>query len=118
MSNKILKILIPLRRDFSCPASSLMKNNGIIFFTVQKRLVMKKAYLTLLTVLTSIILFAQEKTAQVDVDVNKTTSTTTWYTSPWVWIVGAAVFILLLVALTSGSRGSDKVVEKRTVIRD
>lgn len=96
-----------------------MKNNGIIFFTDQKRMVMKKAYLTLLTVLTSIILFAQEKTTQVDVDVNKTTSNSNWYASPWVWIVGAAVFILLLVALTSGSRDtSDRVVEKRTVIRD
>lgn len=80
---------------------------------------MKKAYLTLLSVITSIMLFAQEKTTQVDVDVNKTTSTTSWYASPWVWIVGAAVFILLLVALTSGSRGSsDKVVEKRTIIKD
>jgi hypothetical protein len=96
-----------------------MKNNGTIFFTDQKRIVMKKAYLTLLTVLTSIILFAQEKTTQVDVDVNKTTSSSNWYASPWVWIVGAAVFILLLVALTSGSRDtSDRVVEKRTVIRD
>jgi hypothetical protein len=80
---------------------------------------MKKAYLTLLTVLTSIILFAQEKTTQVDVDVNKTTSSSNWYASPWVWIVGAAVFILLLVALTSGSRDtSDRVVEKRTIIKD
>lgn len=95
-----------------------MKNNGTIFFTVQERLVMKKAYLTLMSVLTSIILFAQEKTAQVDVDVNKTTTSSNWYASPWVWIVGAAVFILLLVALTSGSRSSDRVVEKRTVIRD
>lgn len=95
------------------------ENNGIIFFTVQKRIVMKKAYLTLLSVLTSIILFAQEKTTKVDVDVNKTTSSSNWYASPWVWIVGAAVFILLLVALTSGSRDtSDRVVEKRTVIRD
>ncbi|HWI93510.1 MAG TPA: hypothetical protein VNT20_19655 [Flavisolibacter sp.] len=80
---------------------------------------MKKAYLTLLSVLTSIILFAQEKSTQVDVDVNKTTSSSNWYASPWVWIVGAAVFILLLVALTSGSRSSsDRVVEKRTVIKD
>ena len=93
--------------------------NGTIFFTDQKTVVMKKAYLTLLAVLTNILLFAQEKSTQVDVDVNKTTSTSTWYASPWVWIVGAAVFILLLVALTSGSRNSsDKVVEKRTVIRD
>jgi hypothetical protein len=96
-----------------------MKTNGTIFFTDQKSIVMKKAYLTLLTVLTSIILFAQEKTTQVDVDVNKSTSSSNWYASPWVWIVGAAVFILLLVALTSGSRDtSDRVVEKRTIIRD
>jgi len=96
-----------------------MKTNGTIFFTDQKSIVMKKAYLTLLTVLTSIILFAQEKTTQVDVDVNKSTSSSNWYASPWVWIVGAAVFILLLVALTSGRRDtSDRVVEKRTIIRD
>jgi hypothetical protein len=96
-----------------------MRNNGIIFFTDQEKIVMKKAYFTLLAVLTNIMLFAQEKTTQVDVDVNKSTSSGNWYASPWVWIVGAAVFILLLVALTSGSRGSsDRVVEKRTVIRD
>lgn len=78
---------------------------------------MKKAYLTLLAVLTNILLFAQEKSTTVDVDINKSSSN--WYASPWVWIVGAAVFILLLVALTSGSRdSSDRVVEKRTIIRD
>ncbi len=80
---------------------------------------MKKAYLTLLTVLTSIVLFAQEKSTQVDVDINKGDGGGNWYASPWVWIVGAAVFILLLVALTSGGRDrSDKIVEKRTVVRD
>ena len=80
---------------------------------------MKKAYLALMALLTNILLFAQEKTTQVDVDVNKTTSSNNWYASPWVWIVGAAVFILLLVALTSGGRDrSDRVVEKRTVVRD
>lgn len=80
---------------------------------------MKKAYLTLISVLTTIILFAQEKTTQVDVDLNKGGGVNHWYASPWVWIVGVAVFILLLVALTSGSRGSsDRVVEKRTIIKD
>jgi len=80
---------------------------------------MKKAYLTLLAVLTNIILFAQEKSTQVDVDINKGNGGGNWYASPWVWIVGAAVFILLLVALTSGGRDrSDRVVEKRTVVRD
>jgi hypothetical protein len=31
-----------------------------------------------------------------------------WYQSPWVWVVGAAIFILLLVALLS-NRGRDTV---------
>ncbi len=38
----------------------------------------------------------------------------TWYTSPWVWIVGAAAFILLLVALLS-NRGRDTVHTSDTV---
>jgi hypothetical protein len=119
LKNKLLFSLSRLCGIFFFSSKQPHENNGIIFFTDQKRIVMKKAYLTLLTVLTSIILFAQEKTTQVDVDVNKTTSSSNWYASPWVWIVGAAVFILLLVALTSGSRDtSDRVVEKRTVIRD
>jgi hypothetical protein len=79
---------------------------------------MKKAYLTLLAVLTNIILFAQEKSTQVDVDINKGNGGGNWYASPWVWIVGVAVFILLLVALTSGRDRSDRVVEKRTIVRD
>ena len=79
---------------------------------------MKKAYLTLLVVLTNIILFAQEKSTQVDVDISKGNDGGNWYASPWVWIVGVAVFILLLVALTSGRDRSDRVVEKRTIVRD
>ena len=106
-------------RDFFLRLQQPHETNGTIFLTDEKMIVMKKAYLTLMTVLTSILLFAQEKTTQVDVDLNKGDGGTNWYASPWVWIVGAAVFILLLVALTSGSRGSsDRVVEKKTVIRD
>ncbi len=78
---------------------------------------MKALYVTLLSVLTSVYLFAQEKSAEIDVDINKGEGGANWYASPWVWIVGAAVFILLLVALTSGgSRDrSDRVVIKKTV---
>ena len=83
---------------------------------------MKKAYLTLLTVLMSIVLFAQEKSTQVDVDINKGDGGGNWYASPWVWIVGAAVFILLLIALTSGGRSrttsGDRVTVTKTVERD
>ena len=83
---------------------------------------MKKAYLTLLTVLVSVVLFAQEKSTDINVDINKDSDTANWYASPWVWVVGAAVFIILLIALTSGGRrssgSSDKVTVTKTVRRD
>lgn len=47
---------------------------------------------------------AQEK---VDIDINAGKSDD-WYAAPWVWVVGAAVFILLLVAiLRGGNRRTD-----------
>jgi hypothetical protein len=67
---------------------------------------MKKAVFTFVAALFSTMLvLAQDETKKVDIDVN--TKGDNWYASPWVWIVGAAVFILLLVALTRGSRRSD-----------
>jgi hypothetical protein len=46
-----------------------------------------------------------------------------WYSNPIVWVIGAAVFILLLVALMrgGGSRGTssgDRVTYSKTVERD
>lgn len=48
-----------------------------------------------------------------------------WYMSPWVWVVGGAVFILLLVALTRGGGSSrrdsgttERVTVTKTVDRD
>jgi hypothetical protein len=47
-----------------------------------------------------------------------------WYTSPWVWLIGAAVFILLLVALLRGggdrraTRTTDRVTHEETIRRD
>jgi hypothetical protein len=60
------------------------------------------------------------KTTDVNITMNDADA---WYTQPWVWIVGAAVFILLLVALLGGSRKetvrtSDRVTVKKTVERD
>jgi hypothetical protein len=67
---------------------------------------MKKIILPLVMALFSTaIVFAQDAK---DINVNVNTKGGAWYTSPWVWVVGAAVFILLLVALTRGSgRRSD-----------
>jgi glucan phosphoethanolaminetransferase (alkaline phosphatase superfamily) len=56
-------------------------------------------------------------TKKTTVSVTTEDAGATWYTSPWVWIVGAAVFILLLVALLS-NRGTDRVRVSKTVERD
>ena len=67
---------------------------------------MKKSLLTIIAaVYSSMLLLAQDK--KVDVDINTHSSNSNWYASPWVWIVGVAVFILLLVALTRGGRRAD-----------
>ncbi|HZI52712.1 MAG TPA: hypothetical protein VFD56_03375 [Chitinophagaceae bacterium] len=51
--------------------------------------------------ITGVLAFAQEKGLDVDINVNKENE---WYKQTWVWVVGGAVFILLLVALLrSGS---------------
>jgi hypothetical protein len=44
-------------------------------------------------------------TTKVDINVNK--SNGNWYAQPWVWIVGGAVFLLLLVALMRGKSNKD-----------
>lgn len=50
--------------------------------------------------------WAQEtKKVDINLDVNKGDSN--WYQQPWVWIVGIAVFILLLVALLKGGGKKD-----------
>lgn len=58
--------------------------------------------------------------------VSVTSHANDWYTSPWVWVVGAAVFILLLVALlrgrsdgpTTASRTERVVVSKTSTTDD
>jgi len=64
---------------------------------------MKKAILSFYAALVSVLVLAQDDGGTKKVDVNIDTNGGAWYTSPWVWVVGAAVFILLLVALTRGS---------------
>lgn len=102
----------------------------------QKNLTLQSLFFLLVFNLFSLLVFAQEnsETGGESTTTSKTTTTKTtdiniatdsngeWYTQPWVWIVGAAVFILLLVALLKGgSRDtvtSDRVTVKKTVERD
>ncbi len=91
----------------------------------------KPFFVMLFLSLFSLAMWGQEEGSGSGSESSTTTTTTTrstnvsvtdntsgdWYTSPWVWVVGAAVFILLLVALLS-NRGSDRVRVSKTVERD
>ena len=74
---------------------------------------MKRIYFSLVALFMSAMAMAQNS----DVSVNVTKDSGGGI--PWLWIVGGVLFILLLVALLSGGRGgTDRVVEKRTIIKD
>ncbi|MDB5247703.1 MAG: hypothetical protein JWQ40_2097 [Segetibacter sp.] len=60
-----------------------------------------KVFLTLFSLFLSVIVFAQDATKKIDVDIN--TNSGGFFGSPWIWVVGIAVFVLLLVALLRGN---------------
>ena len=51
------------------------------------------------------VAFAQDKGIDVDINVKKESQ---WYQQPWVWVVGAALFVLLLVALLRSGGARNK----------
>lgn len=68
---------------------------------------LKKFTTAFFMLLVSIITFAQDDTKKVDVDISTDSGGGDFWASPWVWIVGGAVFILLLVALLRGGGRRD-----------
>lgn len=55
----------------------------------------------LVTTLVSITVNAQDKKVEIDIGVDREP---VWYQQPWAWVLGAAIFILLLVALLRGTK--------------
>jgi hypothetical protein len=52
----------------------------------------------------TVLSYGQESGGTVDININKKES---FWASPWVWVVGGAVFVLLLAAILRGG-GSRK----------
>lgn len=75
---------------------------------------MKRIYLLLLSAFVSVLAMAQDGgTTNVDVNLKGDGAAS----FPWLWVIGGVVFVLLLVALLSG-RGTDRVVHKKTIIKE
>ena len=82
----------------------------------------RHVFMLILLTLTQAVVWAQDG-ASTSSSTTQTTTTTTettqdWYTQPWVWIVGGAVFILILIALLRGNSSSNTEVSRTTVIKD
>jgi hypothetical protein len=78
-----------------------MKNNNIMP-GLQNAL--SKIFLAVIAAFLSVGSFAQDK--KVDVNINSG-GNSNFFASPWVWVIGVAVFILLLVALMRGGTRRD-----------
>ena len=68
--------------------------------------------------LASLVLWGQDESGESSPAITPTypaqVGGTTWYTSPWVWVFGAAVIVLLLVALFSSGSGKEEVRVPKT----
>ncbi|MDQ3277359.1 MAG: hypothetical protein M3Q06_03475 [Bacteroidota bacterium] len=79
---------------------------------------MKRIYFLMMTAFLSVMAMAQERGgADLDVNITKTTEGT-GAGFPWLWVVGGIVFLIVLIALLSGRGGTDRVVEKKTIVRE
>lgn len=67
--------------------------------------VIQKIGLLFSALMSGILVFAQDKDLKVDVDMDKGGSD--WYAQPWVWAIGAAVFIIVIVAILKGGGKKD-----------
>lgn len=66
---------------------------------------MKRITSTFTMLLISAFLIAQEKTKDVNININKDKGGSSIWGNPVLWVIGAAVFIIIIVAVSrSGSR--------------
>lgn len=85
-------------------------------YNIEKAQPMKKINSALILMFLNVMAIAQEKTgADVNVDINKDNDGSSF---PWLYIIGALVVIILIFALLSGGRGGDRVIERKTIVKE
>jgi uncharacterized membrane protein len=61
--------------------------------------------------------WGQDSSSSSHTETTTTTTSTTWYAQPWVWVVGAAIFIIILVALFRSNSSRTDVSRSTTVVK-
>ena len=79
------------------PKYNIMKK----IISLQTKKVFNRVALLMASLVLTCYSFAQEK--KVDININTKSENDNFLMQPWVWIVGGAVFILLLIALLRGN---------------
>lgn len=74
-----------------------MKTATILRFKVATQ----RFFLAIILALVSVFGFAQEGGGG-QVDINVSTEKDNFWASPWVWVIGGAIFVLLLAAILRG----------------
>jgi hypothetical protein len=83
----------------------MLKNTIMTRYIKISRAILRRALYVFTLNLMAVLAFAQDKGIDVDINVKKEHE---WYQQPWVWVVGGAVFILLLVALLRSGGARDR----------
>jgi hypothetical protein len=73
---------------------------------MRKTQIYKQFYALCMGMLLSVMAFCQDE-KKVDLNINVNKGDPQWYMQPWVWVVGGAVFLLLLVALLKSGGKKD-----------
>ncbi len=74
---------------------------------MKKMNTISRFFLFIISILPNVILFAQEKATDLNIDIDKGNDmNSNWLSNPLVWVIGALILILIVALIARG--GGDK----------